>query len=151
MTTLCLSLIFCLFTFVRVPFFLSVLASLSDQLGLGWWRRTLSLTLFVCLFTCCTTNVFVYLLVYLDCLFACSLINLDKLARWVEEEEDSLWQSPVGLRLSVSWLDRTCHIVPASIQCWTICTHSCAKMYTVPELCNDTQNDAYPKPYAIWY
>ena len=93
MTTLCLSLIFCLFTFVLGPFFLSVLASLSDQLGqdrsLGGGGLSLLLYLFVCLPV--VQRIFVYLLVYLDCFFVRSLINLDKLALWaVEEEEDSL-------------------------------------------------------------
>ena len=95
MTTLCLSLIFCLITFVLGPFFLSVLASLSDQLGQdrslgegGGGGLSLLLYLFVCLPV--VQRIFVYLLVYLDCFFVRSLINLDKLARWVEEEEDSL-------------------------------------------------------------
>ena len=97
MTTLCLSLIFCLFTFVLGPFFLSVLASLSDQLGQvrslggsggGGGGLSLLLYLFVCLPV--VQRIFVYLLVYLDCFFVRSLINLDKLDRWVEEEEDSL-------------------------------------------------------------
>ena len=94
----CLLLFGCLLLFLSCPFFLSVPASFSDQLGQvrslggsGGGGGGLSLTLFVCLFTCCKKNVFVYLLVYLDCLFVRSLINLDKLDCWAaEEEEDSL-------------------------------------------------------------
>ena len=92
----CLLLFGCLLLFLSCPFFLSVLASLSSQLGQvrslgegGGGGLSLLLYLFVCLPV--VQRIFVYLLVYLDCLFVCSLINLDKLARWVvEEEEDSL-------------------------------------------------------------
>ena len=93
----CLLLFGCLLLFLSCPFFLSVLASLSDQLGQvrslggsggGGGGLSLLLYLFVCLPV--VQRIFVYLLVYLDCLFVRSLINLDKLDRWVEEEEDSL-------------------------------------------------------------
>ena len=91
----CLLLFGCLLLFLICPFFLSVLASLSDQLGQvrslgegGGGGLSLLLYLFVCLPV--VQRIFVYLLVYLDCFFVRSLINLDKLARWVEEEEDSL-------------------------------------------------------------